>query len=78
MYNGGTQCVKVAHRKHGMCRTNVWINDEAGLQIAKNIAAFTNVPLGDGPGWSLFSMDGSLMDPVSTVPFRLYHQMVQH
>jgi hypothetical protein len=21
MYNGGTQCVKVAHREHGMCRT---------------------------------------------------------
>ena len=27
MYNGGKQCVKIAHRKHGMCRTNVWIND---------------------------------------------------
>ncbi|MBT4069949.1 MAG: CpaF family protein [Euryarchaeota archaeon] len=50
MYNGGAQCVKIAHRKHGMCRTNVWIDDESGLQIAKNIAAFTNVPLGDGPG----------------------------
>ena len=25
MYNGGTQCVKVAHRNHGMCRTNIWI-----------------------------------------------------
>ena len=49
MYNGGTQCVKVAHRKHGMCRTNVWINDEAELQIAKYIAAYTSVPLGDGP-----------------------------
>ena len=50
MYNGGTQCVKVAHRNHGMCRTNIWIDDESGLQIAKNIASFTNVPLGDGPG----------------------------
>ena len=50
MYNGGTQCVKVAHRKHGMCRTNIWIDDDSGLQIAKNIASFTNVPLGDGPG----------------------------
>ena len=26
MYNGGTQCVKVAHRNHGMCRTNIWIS----------------------------------------------------
>ena len=50
MYNGGTQCVKVAHRNHGMCRTNVWIDDDSGIQIAKNIASFTNVPLGDGPG----------------------------
>ena len=50
MYNGGTQCVKIAHRDHGMCRTNIWIDDDSGIQIAKNIAAFTNVPLGDGPG----------------------------
>ena len=50
MYNGGQQCVKVAHRKHGMCRTNIWVDDAQGLQIAKNIAAFTAVPLGDGPG----------------------------
>ena len=50
MYNGGSQCVKVAHRNHGMCRTNVWIEDDSGIQIAKNIASFTNVPLGDGPG----------------------------
>ena len=32
MYNGGTQCVKVAHRNHGMCRTNVWIDDDSGIQ----------------------------------------------
>ncbi|MEK9697637.1 MAG: hypothetical protein VW270_17865, partial [Candidatus Poseidoniales archaeon] len=50
MYNGGTQCVKVAHRDHGMCRTNIWIDDESGEIISKNIASFTNVPLGDGPG----------------------------
>ena len=50
MYNGGSQCVKVAHRNHGMCRTNVGIEDDSGIQIAKNIASFTNVPLGDGPG----------------------------
>ena len=35
MYNGGSQCVKVAHRNHGMCRTNVWIEDDSGIQIAK-------------------------------------------
>ena len=28
--------------------------------------------------WSLFSMADYLMAPVSTVPFRLSHQMVQH
>ena len=50
MYNGGTQCVKVAHRKHDMCRTNIWIEDSEGLQIATNIASYTSVPLGDGPG----------------------------
>jgi flagellar protein FlaI len=50
MYNGGAQCVKVAHREHGICRTNIWVDDEEGVKIAKNIAAFTNVPLGDGPG----------------------------
>ena len=50
MYNGEAQCVKVAHRKHGMCRTNVWVDDDQGIQIAQNIAAFTAVPLGDGPG----------------------------
>ena len=61
MYNGGTQCVKVAHREHGMCRTNIWINDEEGLQISKNIAAFTNVPLGDGPGMVPI-FDGRLPD----------------
>jgi len=61
MYNGGQQCVKVAHREWGICRTNIWIDDEEGLQIAKNIAAFTNVPLGDGPGMvPLF--DGRLPD----------------
>ena len=61
MYNGGTQCVKVAHRDHGMCRTNVWIDDDAGIQIAKNIASFTNVPLGDGPGMVPI-FDGRLPD----------------
>ena len=50
MYNGGQQCVKVAHRKFGICRTNIWVEDEEGLAIAKNIASFTSVPLGDGPG----------------------------
>ena len=61
MYNGGTQCVKVAHRDHGMCRTNVWIDDNDGLQIATNIASFTNVPLGDGPGMVPI-FDGRLPD----------------
>ena len=61
MYNGGTQCVKVAHREHGMCRTNIWINDEEGLQISKNIAAFTHDPRGDGPGM-VPMFDGSLPD----------------
>ena len=61
MYNGGTQCVKVAHRDHGMCRTNVWIDDADGLQIATNIASFTNVPLGDGPGM-VHIFDGRLPD----------------
>jgi flagellar protein FlaI len=61
MYNGGEQCVKVAHREHGMCRTNIWIDDEEGLQIAGNIAAFTNVPLGDGPG-KVPLFDGRLVD----------------
>lgn len=50
MYNGGSQCVKIAHREYGICRTNIWVDDEEGIQIAKNIAALTNVPLGDGPG----------------------------
>ena len=50
MYNGGAQCVKVAHRDHGMCRTNVWIDDDEGMAISMNIASFTAVPLGDGPG----------------------------
>ena len=61
MYNGGTQCVKVAHRKHGMCRTNIWIEDDEGIQISKNIASFTNVPLGDGPGMVPI-FDGRLPD----------------
>ena len=61
MYNGGTQCVKVAHRDHGMCRTNIWIDDADGLQIATNIASFTNVPLGDGPG-AVPIFDGRLPD----------------
>ncbi len=61
MYNGGAQCVKIAHREHGMCRTNIWIEDGEGLQIAKNIAAFTNVPLGDGPGMVPI-FDGRLPD----------------
>ena len=45
MYNGGKQCVKIAHRKHGMCRTNIWVEDEEGIQIAKNIASHTEVCL---------------------------------
>ena len=61
MYNGGAQCVKVAHRDHGMCRTNVWVDDQQGIEIAKNIAAFTSVPLGDGPGMVPI-FDGRLPD----------------
>jgi flagellar protein FlaI len=61
MYNGGQQCVKVAHREHGMCRTNIWIDNDEGLKIASNIAAFTNVPLGDGPG-KVPLFDGRLPD----------------
>ena len=61
MYNGGQQEVKVAHRKFGMCRTNLTIDNESGLQIAKNIAAYTNVPLGDGPGMVPI-FDGRLHD----------------
>ena len=61
MYNGGAQCVKVAHRDHGMCRTNVWVDDQQGLEISKNIAAFTSVPLGDGPGMVPI-FDGRLPD----------------
>jgi len=61
MYNGGQQEVKVAHRKFGMCRTNLTIDNESGLQIAKNIASYTNVPLGDGPGMVPI-FDGRLHD----------------
>ncbi|MAT49168.1 MAG: secretion protein [Euryarchaeota archaeon] len=61
MYNGGAQCVQVAHREHGMCRTNIWIDDDEGLTIAKNIAAFTNVPLGGGPN-QVPIFDGRLPD----------------
>ena len=61
MYNGGQQEVKVAHRKYGMCRTNLIIENDAGLQIAKNIASYTNVPLGDGPGMVPI-FDGRLHD----------------
>lgn len=61
MYNGGKQCVKIAHRKHGMCRTNIWVEDEEGIQISKNIASFTDVPLGDGPGMVPI-FDGRLPD----------------
>ena len=61
MYNGGKQCVKIAHRKHGMCRTNIWVEDEEGIQIAKNIASHTEVPLGDGPGMVPI-FDGRLPD----------------
>jgi len=61
MYNGGSQCVKVAHRDFGMCRTNVWVDDQQGLEISKNIAAFTSVPLGDGPGMVPI-FDGRLPD----------------
>lgn len=50
MYNGGAQCVKVAHRDHGICRTNIWIDDDEGVLISKNIAALTNISVGDGPG----------------------------
>ena len=61
MYNGGQQCVKVAHRKFGMCRTNIWIEDDEGIKIAKNIAAFTGVPLGENPG-QVPIFDGRLPD----------------
>ena len=61
MYNGGQQEVKVAHRKFGMCRTNLIIDNDSGLQIAKNIASYTNVPLGDGPGMVPI-FDGRLHD----------------
>ena len=78
MYNGGTQCVKVAHRKHGMCRTNVWINDELAFKLPRTLLHSQTFLLVTVLEWSLFSMVDYLMDPVSTVPFRLYHQMVQH
>ena len=40
MFNGGAQCVKVAHRDHGMCRTNIWVDDAEGLEISKNIPVY--------------------------------------
>ena len=45
MYNGGKQCVKIAHRKHGMCRTNIWVEDEEGIQI-------TSTTWPKGLGWT--------------------------
>jgi len=56
MYNGGKQCVKIAHRKHGMCRTNIWVEDEEGIQIAKNIASQRKFLLEMVQGWFLFLM----------------------
>ena len=32
MYNGGSQCVKIAHREYGICRTNIWVDDEEGIR----------------------------------------------
>jgi hypothetical protein len=44
-----------------MCRTNIWVEDDEGVKIAKNIAAFTGVPLGEEPG-QVPIFDGRLPD----------------
>ena len=64
MYNGGAQCVKVAHRDHGMCRTNVWVDDHQGLEIAKILQHLLQCLLEMVLEWFRFSTVDYLMEAV--------------
>ena len=44
------------HREHGMCRTNVWVDDQQGLEVAKNIAGIYISSLEMVLKWYLSSM----------------------
>lgn len=54
VYNGPGKCVKVYHRKHGICDTNIFISDEDIRKILERIAGFVGkkitaeAPLFDG------------------------------
>ena len=39
MYNGEEKCIKVYHRKYGMCDTNIFITEEEILNVIDHIAA---------------------------------------
>ena len=46
MYNDPKKCVIVAHRKHGMCRSNVFMNEDEALEIIQRIASYVGRKVG--------------------------------
>ena len=58
MYNGGEQCVKVAHRDFGICRTNIWMNEDEGVKVVDGELALPNAY---GLGLKLISKNRNLV-----------------
>ena len=46
MYNDPKKCVIVAHRKHGMCRSNVFMNEDEALEVIQRIASYVGRKVG--------------------------------
>ena len=62
MYNGGTQCVKVAHRANMVCAAPMYGSMmKLECKSQRTLLVSTNVPLGDGPGMVPI-FDGRLPD----------------
>lgn len=53
MYNDPKKCVIVAHRQFGMCRSNVFINEDEALEIIQRIGSYVGRKVG---------MDNLLLD----------------
>ena len=58
MYNDPKKPIIVAHRKHGMCLTNVIMTEDEGLDVIRRIAAF----VGRKMGLDALLLDGRLPD----------------
>lgn len=64
MYNGGQQEVKVAHRKYGMCRTNLIIEMTQDYKLQRTSPLTPMFHWATGLGWCQFLMGACMTVPV--------------